>query len=63
MSVIIRKLTHGSISFGQENNVRSSLFVSPHSDIVHIGMTNQLKLPNSVDICFGKSSDSVMNYC
>ena len=36
--------------FLSRNNARSSLFVSPHSDIVHIGMANQLKLPNSVDV-------------
>ena len=45
------------------NNAKSSLFVSPPSDILHIGMANQLNLSNSVDISFGKSSASGFNCC
>ena len=45
------------------NNAKSSLLVSLDSDILHIGIENQLKLSNSVNICFAKSSDSKFNYC
>ena len=33
------------------------------SDILHIGMENQLKLSKSVNICFAKTPNSKFNYC
>ena len=45
------------------NNAKSSRLVSPDADILHIGMENQLKLSNSANICFAKSSNSKFNYC
>ena len=52
-----------SYFFLPRNNADSSLLLSPYSYILHNGMENELKLSNSVDIYFGKSSDPGSNYC
>ena len=60
----MRKLIHGSTSFCQETMQNLlSLFPLHDSEILRTGMANQLRLSNSADIFFVKSSDSGFNYC